>query len=145
MPRVCACVSARARPTDPLFGPQTASHSHSSKAGSTCVGGELKIAGARNDGSHALATEVVEVSTGTKLKGQQGSFNTYRVYVHLGPNALNVFSIFGSSQPMIFPPAYQFTPPFGSNVGAVNPVMWSIKGEGELDSPRLIRCWPKIR
>lgn len=108
----------------------TAGHAHSDKTGMSCRAGSLIKDGenSRNDGAHAIATEVVTVATNVQTNNIKG-FNTYRINLHLGPKALSVYTIFGSSQPMIFPPAYNHPLPFGSDVGAVMPVMWSIHGQ----------------
>ena len=81
------------------------------------------------ENDQAVQTEVATVST----SGIAGH-TTYRVVLHLAQSAENVYTIYGDSRPMEFPPAYQVAKPFGADIGGVNPQFLAIRPEVAFDS-----------
>lgn len=81
------------------------------------------------ENDQAVQTEVTTVST----SGIAGH-TTYRVALHLAPTIENVYTIYGDSRPMEFPPAYQVAKPFGADIGGVNPQFLAIRPEVAFDS-----------
>ena len=62
-------------------------------------------------------TSIMQVAT--DIAG--GGFTTFRLFLNLGPPALNVYTIYGTPQtPLSFPPAYQCPAPFGVNIGGTS-------------------------
>ena len=51
---------------------------------------------------------------------------TYQIILTLAGTAENVYAIYGDDRPLVFPPAFQIDPPFGSNLGIVAPDFWEI-------------------
>ena len=57
---------------------------------------------------------------------------TYRLSLKLAKDAQNVYTIFGrEGSPMIFPPAFQVAPPFGRNIGGVDPQFFNMPGPAQ--------------
>jgi hypothetical protein len=86
---------------------------HRSKTNYRCFDGtltsDIATSGSRQT-DKAIATEVTTVATDPDpaLQGK----TTYQISVVLGPRSLSIYSIFGDSQPMVFPPAWQYEAPF---------------------------------
>lgn len=59
---------------------------------------------------------------------------TYRIKLHLQDSALNCYNIFGDAAPLLFPPAYQVSAPFGTNVGGVPPAFFAAMPDAQYDS-----------
>ena len=77
----------------------------------------------------AVQTSVETIST-APVPG----YTTYQITLHLGSSALNCYTIYGDSRPMMFPPAYQVPLPFGSNVGGVSPAFFAFNPLAQYDS-----------
>eukprot|EP01052_Picozoa_sp_SAG31_P000049 SAG31_NODE_2_length_46263_cov_45.908043_19_plen_1319_part_00 len=70
-----------------------------------------------------VATDGVELHT------------TYRLMVDLVNSARNIYTIYGSADDnMILPAAFHHPVPFGSNIGAVNPIFFEFEPASEYDS-----------
>ena len=73
-----------------------------------------------------LSERAVQTSVDTVGSGVDG-FTTYRIKLHLGPDAASVYTIFGTEDHrIIFPPAYHCAAPFGVDVGGVNPAFFEV-------------------
>ena len=60
---------------------------------------------------------IVQVAAGVA----GGDFTTSRLFLSLGPSALNAYAIYGTPQtPLSFPPAYQCPAPFGVHIGGTS-------------------------
>jgi hypothetical protein len=65
---------------------------------------------------------------------------TVRLTITLSATQSNVYAMFGTGDtPMFFPPAYQVSPPFGADVGGINPAFFAFAnndqtGYAEFDS-----------
>ena len=81
------------------------------------------------ENDQAVQTDVTTVST----SGVAGH-TTYRVILHLAATVENVYTIYGDSRPMEFPPAYQVASPFGGDIGGVNPTLISVSPGAAFDS-----------
>ena len=83
-----------------------------------------------------IATAVVSE---VMVDGIQGH-TTYRVAVHIGGDARNIYTIYGQStagsqdHPMEIPAARQVATPFGVDVGGVNSAFFSVSDESQYDS-----------
>lgn len=81
------------------------------------------------DDSYETSLTVVAMST------SQPGYTTYRVAVQFGPDALDVYAVFGvPDDPLQIPPAFQVPAPFGSNFGPINPAFVPIMPAVEFDS-----------
>ena len=96
---LCACADRALAQVDP-GNAGTAGHAHSDKTGMSCKDGSLVKDGdhSRNDGAHAVATEVETVATNIQTPNIK-AYDTYKVKLHLGPKALSVSSS-GRHNPM---------------------------------------------
>eukprot|EP01043_Picozoa_sp_COSAG02_P077034 COSAG02_NODE_16667_length_1065_cov_5.168737_1_plen_98_part_00 len=65
----------------------------------------------------------------------KAGYSTYRLSATLARTSQNLYAVYGSSEShLIIPPAFQVPPPFGTNVGGVNPQFFGVNGDAEFDS-----------
>ena len=90
----------------------------------------------RADARVLCAHQAIE-EIGASLAG----YSTFRLTVALAQNSRNVYAVYGKAatqleeaSPMSFPAAFQVAPPFGANVGGVNPLFFSATADAEFDS-----------
>ena len=100
------------------------------------VSGECPIPPSYCDNEYACP-KVTEV-THCSQDGISG-FTTYRLSLVIhNPNVRNIYAIYGDTQfgehPMSFPPAYQGTSIYDSNLGGVAPEIVAINGDAAYDS-----------
>jgi hypothetical protein len=97
-----------------------------------CLAGLPQLAGTGQlvtENDRAVQTSVETIST-TAVPG----YTTYQITLHLASSALNCYTIYGDSRPMLFPPAYQVPSPFGTNVGGVSPAFFALNALAQYDS-----------
>lgn len=92
---------------------------HRTKQGFQCVAGALTDTNGYRMTDKAIATMITTVATNPAPSLQDKT--TYRVEVVLGPRALSMYSMFGDSQKLMIPAAWQFSAPFGRDIGGVSP------------------------
>ena len=80
------------------------------------------------ENDQSVQTSVETIST-TGVAG----YTTYTITLHLQSNALNCYWIGGGSD-FYFPPAYQVSAPFGSDVGGVSPALFGLNPLAQYDS-----------
>ena len=77
---------------------------------------------------------ITSVLVKKKVTSKDG-YDTYRIYLNLSDTSQNVYTLFGRpNTPLSLPPAFHVDPPFGVNIGGVNPTFFTTNPDSEFDS-----------
>ena len=77
---------------------------------------------------------ITSVLVKKKVTSKDG-YDTYRIYLNLSDTSQNVYTLVGrQNTPLSLPPAFHVDPPFGVNIGGVNPAFFPTNPDSEFDS-----------
>ena len=99
------------------------------QATSSCAQTGTPAQGLVTEDDNAVQTVVNTIAT----DGVPG-YTTYQVALIMSPEVSNVYTIYGDSRPLEFPPAYQVPTPFGTSLCGANPSFFSYSPTAPYDS-----------